>query len=73
MVNDAPVIKDNIMGMMSVINKRYDSIQFNKMLKEMPFYKLTYKHDFKMEDKQGNITLYGYLINTYAGNSTGVS
>lgn len=47
------------------LNQKYNEEEFQQYCKNMPFQKLSYKLKEYKEEKDGDITFYGYLMNKY--------
>lgn len=48
-----------------IVNERYDCSIFEEYCNDFPLHKLTHKKLYQKRDENGNITVYGYLVEKY--------
>lgn len=66
-VNQVPNNNEDIFEMYQVLNKPYSKELYDKLTKRNVMHKLTYKMDLQKITEDGQITLYGFLLNMVYG------
>ncbi len=69
MIDHCPPSQPELYSMEILLNEAYDDIKWKRLTKETCFFKLSYKHIFKNETKDGKKTWYAKIMEEYGGDA----
>ena len=66
-INSVPDNNEDIFEMYQVLNEPYSKELYQRLIRRNVMHKLTYKMELKKITEDGEITLYGYLLESVYG------
>lgn len=63
-ISTIPQINANLFALETLMHKSYDEKEYNAFFKKAPFFKLNHRTTYSILNKEGHLSVFGYMMQT---------